>query len=72
MSTHVQGFQSYFSFFAAFCIVKLATSSIRVNHKYGSLDTQPAGPYVDKYTCELGILRKFVGNLLYDVDDTIS
>ena len=31
MSTHVPGFQSFFRYFASFCIGKLATSSMRVN-----------------------------------------
>ena len=30
MTTHVTGFQSFFKFFASFCIGKLATSGIRV------------------------------------------
>ena len=33
MSTHLPGFQSFFSFFATFGIVKLASSSIRVKVK---------------------------------------
>ena len=31
MNTHVPGFQSFFSFWHHFVLVKLATSSIRVN-----------------------------------------
>ena len=33
MMTHMPGFQSFFSFFASFCIGKLTTSSISVNDK---------------------------------------
>ena len=31
MSTHVPGFQSFFRFFASFCVGQIATCSIRVN-----------------------------------------
>ena len=32
MSTHVPGFQSFFKFFASFCIGKISHSSMRVKH----------------------------------------
>ena len=42
MSTHMPGFQSFFSFLCHFVLAKLATSSIRV--KGGVVRVKPAAP----------------------------